>query len=649
MKLTILIALFTGFIGVPSLHADWAENGIPLCTASGAQDSPAITSNGSDGAIIAWRDFRPIVNSDIYAQGINGTGVIEWYDIGMPACTASNSQSNPLIVADSSGGAIIAWQDSRTGATLDIYVQKLDSSGYIQWTANGVLMGSAASGLIIGQMISDGAGGAIVTWNDRRNFYNDIFAQRIASNGSVQWTANGVNVCAAAMHQENPTLSSDGASGAIIAWQDDRDGTGDIYAQRIDASGSAQWTADGIKICNNGQPQIFPQAVEDGSGGAIIAWVDRRNTMDYDIFAQRVDANGNLLWGTSGSSVSARMFDQKDCRLIHMGSGVAIVTWLDGRSGSSSDVYAQKLDASGAAQWTAHGVVVCSATGDQINARIISNGLGGAFVAWEDERAGTSNIDIYAQNINEDGTPAWLADGKAICGATGNQKTPVLTPDGSNGAVIAWSDARGGTDKVYSYRVNANGDDPTATLLSNYSAELDGIDIRIKWTLSEIDEGIDFLVLRASEPAMIFSEISVDDMIGEGLSFSFVDRHCEPGVTYYYRVAFSDGVETKLLFEAGPIKTPAIALMLHQNIPNPFNPRTIIGYTLPEQCRVQLEVFDVTGRRVKVLVDKIQAGGSFSADWNGRDTNGTATVSGVYFYRLTAGKTTLTRKMILLR
>ena len=89
--------------------------------------------------------------------------------------------------------------------------------------------------------------------------------------------------------------------------------------------------------------------------------------------------------------------------------------------------------------------------------------------------------------------------------------------------------------------------------------------------------------------------------------------------------------------------------MLHQNIPNPFNPRTIIGYTLPEQCRVQLEVFDVTGRRVKVLVDKIQAGGSFNTDWNGRDMNGTATVSGVYFYRLTAGKTTLTRKMILLR
>ncbi len=354
-------------------------------------------------------------------------------------------------------------------------------------------------------------------------------------------------------------------------------------------------------------------------------------------------------WVTDRIRLCTASGAQDSPAIISNGSGVAIFTWLDGRSGSSTDVYAQKFNASGAAQWTSNGVVVCSATGDQINARIVSNGVGGAFVTWEDERAGTSNTDIYAQNINDDGTPAWTADGKVICGAAGNQKTPALTPDGSNGTVIAWAGDGEGIDKVYSHRVDAEGNIPTPTLLHNYSTELNGSDIRIEWTLFEIDEGIDFLILRASEPAMIFSGISADDMINEGLSFSFVDRNCEPGVTYHYLVAFSDGVETKILFETGPIYTPAIALMLYQNRPNPFNPRTIIGYFLPEQCRVLLEVFDVTGRRVKVLVDETQPGGSYHVDWDGRETNGDAMVSGVYFYRLTAGKMTLSRKMILLR
>jgi hypothetical protein len=649
IKLTVSIVVLTGIMGVPPIHADWTGDGIPVCTASGAQDSPAIVSDGSDGAIVAWRDSRPSVNTDIYGQGLSRTGAIEWYDTGMPACTAANSQSTPLAVPDGAGGAIIAWQDSRTGGSLAIYAQKLDSSGYIQWTSNGVLMGSALTGLVIGQLISDGAGGAIVVWQDRRNFYNDIFAQRIASNGSIQWTADGVPVCTADMHQQNPTIAPDGSGGAIIAWQDNRDGNDDIYAQRLDAAGNAQWTADGVKLCDNAQPQRYPQAVQDGSGGTVVAWMDHRNTMDFDIFAQRVDSGGNLLWGAGGATVSARMYDQTDCRLVYIGSGETVITWLDGRSGTSVDVYAQKLNASGTAQWTLHGVVVCSAAGDQTGARIVSNGLGGAFIVWQDARAGASNLDIYAQDINPNGSPAWTADGEMICGAAGNQTAPALAADQAFGAVVAWTDTRSGTDKVYSHRFNANGDIPTATLLAGYSAAPDGTDIRLDWTLSEMDEGIDFIILRASEPEMNYSQLAGGGLIERGLSFSFMDRNCRPGTVYHYRVAFSDGIETTLLFETGPVHTAETALLLHQNIPNPFNPRTIIRYAVPRQGRVRLEVFDVTGRRIEVLVDKIQEAGSYAVDWNGREATGALAASGVYIYRLTAGKTALSRKMILLR
>ena len=54
MKLTVFVALSAIIIGVPSLHADWADNGIPLGDASGAEDSPAITFDGTGGAVIAW-------------------------------------------------------------------------------------------------------------------------------------------------------------------------------------------------------------------------------------------------------------------------------------------------------------------------------------------------------------------------------------------------------------------------------------------------------------------------------------------------------------------------------------------------------------------------------------------------------------------
>lgn len=648
IKLTVFAALLAGIIGVPSLHADWTDNGIPLGTASGAQDSPTITADGTGGAVIVWRDSRPTVNTDIYAQGVTADGAIRWYPSAMPCCTAANAQSAPLVIADGTGGTIVAWQDARTGGSLDIYVQKLNMSGYIVWPSNGIAICTGQIGLILSGMISDGAGGAIITWHDRRDFYNGVFAQRIASNGAVQWTVDGVTVCSELEHQQNPSLAPDGAGGAIIAWQDSRNGAEDIYAQRFNASGTAQWTAGGIPICDSGQAQTAVQVLEDGSGGAIIAWTDRRNTMDFDIFAQRVNASGVLQWGL-GSAVSTWMYDQKDCQLIHIGSGETIVTWLDGRSGTSTDIYAQKLDAFGTSQWTNNGVVVCTAAGEQDNARIVTNGSGGAFISWDDERDGTSDINTYAQNIGSDGTPVWTIDGEEICGAAGNQTAAVISADGANCMFIAWADARGGTVKAYGHRIDAAGNIPTATLLYHYAAETNGPNIRIDWTLSEIDEGVEFHIFRADGQGMEFTEIPAIDLIEEGLAFSFIDRDCKPGTTYYYRVSYSLGSDGGVLFEAGPVTTPALALELRQNNPNPFNPNTVIGYYLPERCRVRLEIYSVKGNRVKVLVNETQPEGSYSMNWNGRWANGAEAASGVYFYRLRAGKTMLSRKMILLR
>lgn len=80
-------------------------------------------------------------------------------------------------------------------------------------------------------------GGMILVWIDARNGSDkegayDIYAQRVSSAGAPQWTANGVPVCTAANDQNYPVLVSDGAGGAIITWQDLRNGGSDIYAQR---------------------------------------------------------------------------------------------------------------------------------------------------------------------------------------------------------------------------------------------------------------------------------------------------------------------------------------------------------------------------------------------------------------------------------
>ncbi|RPJ42471.1 MAG: T9SS C-terminal target domain-containing protein [Candidatus Latescibacterota bacterium] len=88
---------------------------------------------------------------------------------------------------------------------------------------------------------------------------------------------------------------------------------------------------------------------------------------------------------------------------------------------------------------------------------------------------------------------------------------------------------------------------------------------------------------------------------------------------------------------------------LEQNAPNPFNPSTAIGFVLDQSGKVRLSVYAPTGRLVTDLVDGVVGQGAHQATWNGTDRFGRDVGSGVYYYRLDTDKTSLTRKMILVR
>jgi predicted outer membrane repeat protein len=191
--------------------------------------------------------------------------------------------------------------------------------------------------------------------------------------------------------------------------------------------------------------------------------------------------------------------------------------------------------------------------------------------------------------------------------------------------------------------------DYVATLLEGYATSVEPSAITITWTLAQAGENLRCCVLRAEGGEGAFSEIERPGISQEGLMFTFRDTGCDPGTSYRYRVNVRDDEGTRVLFETSEISTPALPLGLEQNFPNPFNPSTAVAYYLPRDSRVELAVFDVSGRRVASLVERIEKKGRHSVIWNGKDETGSSVGSGVYFYRLTAGKETISKKMVLLR
>ncbi len=436
-------------------RAQWTIDGVAVCTATGDQAAPGVISYAG-GATIVWADNRA-GDFDIYVQHLDAGGSPQWAADGVVVCSATQDQFDPRIIPDGSGGAIVVWQDQRSGA-FDVYAQRINSSGAVLWTTNGVALCTASGSQIYPFITPDGGGGAIVTWTDyRAGFPNtDIYAQRISAAGSVLWTADGVVINALPSTQYFANIATDGASGAIITWMDNRTAPNgyDVYAQRVNSVGSVLWASTGVVICAGPGDQQFPEIVADGSGGAIIAW-----QMDYDdIYAQRIGALGVVSWTANGVAVcTAPGLEAQDGLiggLVADGSGGAILSWDDTRNGGF-DIYAQRMNGVGVAQWVADGVAVCTATGDQQFPTIASDAAGGAVISWEDGRGAT--FDVYSQRVSTTGAPQWTANGVVLCSALGDQSYAAIAGDGYGGAVVVWNDPRSGNRDVYGERVLSNG------------------------------------------------------------------------------------------------------------------------------------------------------------------------------------------------
>ncbi|MFN8176853.1 MAG: FlgD immunoglobulin-like domain containing protein [bacterium] len=547
-------------------HAAWSPNGDPICTAAGLQYHPVVASDGAGGAFVSWWDFRGGATSDIYTQRIDGQGVAQWAANGVVTCSAAGNQNDVAIMPDGAGGAIEVWSDLRNGADADVYAQRIDASGAAQWTANGVAICAVSGDQAILSMVSDGAGGAIVSWSDFRGGVSyDIYAQRIDASGAVQWTANGVPVCTAVGNQLNATIASDGAGGAIVTWPDPRVGlVNHIYAQRIDASGAARWAANGVLVCSAPNGQFVPEIVSDGVGGAVIAWQDDRSGTSYDIYAQRVNASGVAQWAANGVSVCSATRDQQEAMMMSDGAGGAIITWDDYRTANNNEnIYVQRIDGTGTPSWTADGVALCTAVFNQYSPMIASDGAGGAIVTWTDGRGASD--DIYAQRVDSSGAVRWPADGVALESAPYDQYSPSIVADGTGGAIVAYVDYANGDQDIYAQRVGAGGTIPTGV------APL-------------------------------------------------------------------------------PVAQPS-ALALAPSCPNPFvaGAETRMSLLLPSDADVTIEVFDALGRRERHTGLGFVSAGSRSLRFDGRDDEGRLLPSGVYFYRVRAAGDTVTRKLVVTR
>jgi parallel beta-helix repeat protein len=465
----------------------WAADGEVIRDAAGNTMFVPVdmVPSGTGGAIMVWQDYRG-ADADIYAQYVTKDGKILWEEDGLAVSTATGQQESPTVSLDSgwlSGnqelttgwgkhanenkGIIIAWQDDRLSPNDDIYAQAIieDYSEFnyaatLEWggPSSSVHVCNTGGDPQYVQVISDGFGGTILTWKDERGVDDDIYAQRMDKHGNPVWGINEKVVCTATGNQQLPVICTDGQGGAIIAWEDNRvpaNGT-DVWAQRLDSDGNPVWNIDGIQVCGKPNNQADLRIIPDGTGGAFILWGDRALNANPDLFIERIDKDGNpqLNFPTGWFMVVGANWHYLHS-MIPDGQGGAIVSWHSG-SGSDWNVYVQRMAHDGNKPWGATVTSVATINNNQKNPKLISDGLGGAIITWIDDNDWT----VWAQRIESNGNLLWGPAGKQMNTiSTGMKQMLQMVPDGQGGAIVTWEDWRTSSLwEVYGEKINSTGD-----------------------------------------------------------------------------------------------------------------------------------------------------------------------------------------------
>jgi YVTN family beta-propeller protein len=193
---------------------------------------------------------------------------------------------------------------------------------------------------------------------------------------------------------------------------------------------------------------------------------------------------------------------------------------------------------------------------------------------------------------------------------------------------------------------------PVAVTVESFSGAFEKEAAVLRWS-TLVEQNLDgFNILRSESETDGFACVTAKPIPAGGSSsggtYEFTDPDVGLNRTYYYRLEGTSAGGSKDL--SGPYKVICRApFALEQNAPNPFNPTTSIKFTIAEDSYVTLAVYDVSGRRIKTLVNRDLKADFYRVEWDGRNDEGRKVTSGMYFYRLNAGSFVRSHKMILLR
>ncbi|UCH82994.1 MAG: choice-of-anchor D domain-containing protein, partial [Candidatus Latescibacterota bacterium] len=527
--------------------------------------------------------------------------VISGQDVFVKTLGGSAYDNGGCLVQTSDGGFVAGGTTRSFGeGDTDNLISKFDASGNHLWT-KAVGYGGVEGGVASIKEVLDG-GIVVFGWSESFWADREHLIAKFDGSGSHLWSRT--------IRANNPWWSYGGpieetSDGGLVVLGCTNSFTGifDLYLSKFDSAGTHLWTKNLI-----GNDREWQGGLIEASDGRLVVAGSTRSfgAGDYDLLIAKFESSGNLLWANTMGGVAT----ESSSSLIEASDGGYVVAGYTTSYGAGDrDLLVTKFDSTGVLVWTK----ALGGVGIDGGYSVAEASDGGYVVAGYTTSYGEGGYDLLLTKFAEFGDHLW-------------SRTLGDSADDWGSSVVEATDGR----LMVTGNTGSYGVGDRDLLMACFAST-------------------GYTCLGQNVTPVVTTVAPVTAAAG------FTVQSRSPTITEPIPIVSAHDPDTTLVCDSSPSAvddTPRGALLtisLEQNFPNPFNPTTTISFTLRIRENVNLSVYDVQGKLVTTLVDETLDPGVKEIAWHGKDVHGNQVSTGVYFYRLTAGKQSLTKKMVLLK
>lgn len=383
-------------------EVSFRSDGKSVTTNNYQKENPVGVTDQAGNAIVIWKETDGKKNSDLYVQKLTKTGLRLWNTSGIKLTNSRSEKIDYDINTDRSGLLFISATVRNNPSSYQVRFYKLNSNGKILSDSLKGVVVSTRNKVSETKVIPDGKGGAFICWLETINNKSTLLTQYIDSSGTKKWGIKPITVSknkSSAIGYSAARIKSN--LYAAITYQGSYK---QVYQQLVSEKGKLLWGDEGKLLTYQKGSQSNPQlSIVDSS--VVVSWTNEFEKVK-DVFIQKFNTAGERLWGNNGQRIINIKGNQFGQRIISDKKGNVIIAWIDKRdNNSAADLYIQKIDSKGKLVWNQDGVKIASSERMQKSyLNLVPDEEGGAIAVFKGTVEGRN--DIYGQKIFSTGTYA---------------------------------------------------------------------------------------------------------------------------------------------------------------------------------------------------------------------------------------------------